>query len=67
VCGKDALHKVFTPVGIVFKGSGFYSTDHRGSSARSGSSNGKGETKADAGTEAKPETKPAPPTPPKED
>jgi predicted nucleic acid-binding Zn ribbon protein len=26
------LHKVYTPVGIVFKGSGFYATDHRSSS-----------------------------------
>jgi len=28
-CGKKTLHKVYTPVGIVFKGSGFYATDHR--------------------------------------
>ncbi len=28
-CGKKALRKVYTPVGIVFKGSGFYATDHR--------------------------------------
>ncbi len=28
-CTKKTLVKVFTPVGIVFKGSGFYSTDHR--------------------------------------
>lgn len=37
-CNKKALRKVYTPVGIVFKGSGFYSTDHRspsGSSERS--------------------------------
>ena len=27
-CGKKSLHKVYAPVGIVFKGSGFYSTDH---------------------------------------
>jgi putative FmdB family regulatory protein len=27
-CGKN-VRKVYTPVGIVFKGSGFYSTDHR--------------------------------------
>lgn len=27
-CGGD-LHKVFHPVGIVFKGSGFYKTDSR--------------------------------------
>ncbi|UYG16639.1 FmdB family transcriptional regulator [Brachybacterium huguangmaarense] len=26
-CGQDALHKVYNSVGIVFKGSGFYSTD----------------------------------------
>ena len=30
-CGKKALRKVFSPVGIVFKGSGFYKTDNRGS------------------------------------
>jgi putative FmdB family regulatory protein len=28
-CTKKTLVKVYTPVGIVFKGSGFYSTDHR--------------------------------------
>ncbi len=28
-CGKKTLRKVYMPVGIVFKGSGFYSTDHR--------------------------------------
>ncbi len=28
-CNKKTLRKVYTPVGIVFKGSGFYSTDHR--------------------------------------
>ncbi|MGB9639657.1 MAG: FmdB family zinc ribbon protein [Anaerolineales bacterium] len=28
-CKKNALRKVYTPVGIVFKGSGFYATDHR--------------------------------------
>ena len=31
-CGKKALRKVFSPVGIVFKGSGFYKTDNRGGS-----------------------------------
>src|SRR5512136_201753 len=34
-CGKKTLRKVFQPVGIVFKGSGFYSTDHRSSSGMS--------------------------------
>jgi putative FmdB family regulatory protein len=28
-CDKPELRKLFTPVGIVFKGSGFYATDHR--------------------------------------
>lgn len=28
-CSKQSLHKVYTPVGIIYKGSGFYSTDHR--------------------------------------
>ncbi|MGH9000810.1 MAG: FmdB family zinc ribbon protein [Acidimicrobiia bacterium] len=32
-CG-GALRKVFAPVGIVFKGSGFYKTDSRSSSRR---------------------------------
>jgi len=27
-CNKKSLRNVFTPVGIVFKGSGFYATDH---------------------------------------
>ena len=31
-CNEKALRKVYTPVGIVFKGSGFYATDHRSSS-----------------------------------
>jgi putative FmdB family regulatory protein len=33
-CGKHALRKVFLPVGIVFKGSGFYATDHRSPSGQ---------------------------------
>jgi putative FmdB family regulatory protein len=28
-CSKKTLRKIYTPVGIVFKGSGFYATDHR--------------------------------------
>jgi putative FmdB family regulatory protein len=37
VCG-GRLRKVFAPVGIVFKGSGFYKTDSRTSSSRTGGS-----------------------------
>jgi putative FmdB family regulatory protein len=34
-CGEPELRKLYQPVGIVFKGSGFYSTDHRSPSGRS--------------------------------
>jgi putative FmdB family regulatory protein len=33
-CGKKSLYKIYTPVGIVFKGSGFYATDHRSPSGQ---------------------------------
>ena len=33
-CSKKTLQKVYTPVGIVFKGSGFYATDHRSPSGQ---------------------------------
>lgn len=33
-CGKKSLRKIYTPVGIVFKGSGFYATDHRSPSGQ---------------------------------
>jgi putative FmdB family regulatory protein len=36
-CGQPTLRKLFNPVGIVFKGPGFYSTDH-GSGSRSNGS-----------------------------
>lgn len=52
VCGGK-LRKLYSPVGIVFKGSGFYATDSKkkGSSTSSSSS-----SSGDSGT-AKPETK----------
>jgi putative FmdB family regulatory protein len=46
-CGKKALRKVYTPVGIVFKGSGFYSTDNRSPSGSSRSSSGHAEEKSE--------------------
>ena len=48
-CG-GRLRKVFSPVGIVFKGSGFYKTDSRasGSSSSSASSNGSGTSSSDS-------------------
>lgn len=30
-CRKKSLHRVYRPVGVIFKGSGFYSTDNRSS------------------------------------
>jgi putative FmdB family regulatory protein len=34
-CGKKTIRKVYQPVGIVFKGSGFYATDHHSPSGQS--------------------------------
>jgi putative FmdB family regulatory protein len=68
-CG-GALRKVFSAVGVVFKGSGFYKTDSRSSSGSSGKSEGKSETKSDSKTgtksessSTKTESKPAASTP----
>ena len=33
-CGKKTLKKIYQPVGIVFKGSGFYATDHHSPSGQ---------------------------------
>jgi putative FmdB family regulatory protein len=64
VCGTcgGRLRKVFSPVGIVFKGSGFYRTDSRAGSVSGGSSNGKsGESsegsKAESSTKAESDSK----------
>ena len=34
-CGKKKLNRVYRPVGVVFKGSGFYVTDNRSKSSAS--------------------------------
>ena len=60
-CG-GGLRKVFSPVGIVFKGSGFYRTDSRNGSVAGGEKdavkpNGdgpKGDAKKDAGSSSSP-------------
>jgi putative FmdB family regulatory protein len=57
---QGKLTKILYPTGVIFKGSGFYSTDYK-ASGKSESSNGSSpspETKSDAKTEAKPESKP---------
>jgi putative FmdB family regulatory protein len=48
-CG-GRLRKVFSPVGIVFKGSGFYRTDSRGSGSSSGTSSSAPAASKDSGT-----------------
>ena len=48
---EGRLRKVFSPVGVVFKGSGFYKTDSRKSSTASSS------TKSEAGSDSKSESK----------
>jgi putative FmdB family regulatory protein len=44
VCG-GRLRKVFSPVGIVFKGSGFYRTDSRGKPAKADGAGDKSDKK----------------------
>jgi len=49
-CGKKSLRKVYLPVGIVFKGSGFYATDHRSPSGggRAGTQHSEEKTSGDS-------------------
>jgi putative FmdB family regulatory protein len=63
-CGEDALRKLYQPVGVVFKGSGFYATDHR---SPSGQTSAKKAEKAEASpsSEAAPKTEQATPKPEK--
>jgi putative FmdB family regulatory protein len=64
-CGKRSLKKIYSPAGIIFKGSGWYSTDHRSPSAQTParSKNGaegtpaKSEPAKEAGTETSKEAK----------
>jgi putative FmdB family regulatory protein len=60
-CGKKTLRKVYTPVGIVFKGSGFYSTDHKSPSGApryaGGPSEGKSENRSENKSEDRSENR----------
>jgi putative FmdB family regulatory protein len=53
-CGKKTLRKLLVPIGIIFKGKGFYATDNR---SPSGQVNGPKEKKETASE--KPESKPS--------
>lgn len=57
-CSKKTLRKVYQPVGIVFKGSGFYATDHRSPSGQNGR-NPKGSDGEGKASSADSESKPA--------
>ncbi len=48
-CGGH-IRRVFFPAGIVFKGSGFYKTDHRTSSAAESNGNGHATKSEEVGT-----------------
>jgi putative FmdB family regulatory protein len=65
-CGKcgGSVRRVLFPPAVVYKGSGFYTTDYKNggrksetSSASNGSSETKAETKTESKTESKPEAK----------
>ena len=72
-CG-GSIHRVIQPVGVIFKGSGFYVTDNRGKSSTmppgkregegrsDGDGKSDGEGKSEAKSEAKGETKTAEPS-----
>jgi predicted nucleic acid-binding Zn ribbon protein len=51
-CG-GAVHRLIQPVGIIFKGSGFYVTDNRAKSCTSKPGTKKTEKQSEASTESK--------------
>jgi len=61
VCPKceGKVTKILYPTGVVFKGSGYYSTDYKssGSSTSSNGSGSSGESKTESKSESKPESK----------
>jgi putative FmdB family regulatory protein len=60
-CSKKSLKKVISPVRVVFKGSGFYATDHKSPSGQKSSSAKRDEKPKEtaAKTEAKTDSSPA--------
>jgi predicted nucleic acid-binding Zn ribbon protein len=55
-----AVKKVFLPVGVTFRGDGFYKTDNRSSPKKSGSSDSTSETKPDSKPDTSSTSAPAP-------
>lgn len=52
----DPVKRLIQPVGIAFKGSGFYVNDSRASNKPAGTKEGKTDTKADTKTDSKADT-----------
>jgi putative FmdB family regulatory protein len=65
-CGKNTLRKLFVPVGIIFKGKGFYATDNRSPSGQSSAPKDKKETATEKSDSAAPAAAPAEPPKKKE-
>lgn len=57
-CRKKALQKVITQTKVIFKGSGFYATDHKSSSGSKSSSHDKSASGDKASEKSSTETKP---------
>ena len=58
-CSKNALRKVYLPVGIVFKGSGFYATDNRSPSGSRTTSKSDSEVDTSSTEKSSKKTEPA--------
>ena len=61
---QGGVTRILYPTGVVFKGSGYYSTDYKGSGSSasangsgSSSESGKSESKSESASESKPESK----------
>jgi putative FmdB family regulatory protein len=59
-CGKSAIHRVFQPVGVIFKGSGWYITDSRNNSKNSDDKGSDDKGSSDKGSGDKGSDKAAP-------
>ena len=51
-CAEHALARVYKPVGVVFKGSGFYATDNRSSSRVSNGAGGSNDSSESGGEDS---------------
>ena len=56
-CNKNSLRKVIGPVGVVFKGSGFYATDNRSTTGLSTPKGDEGDSSEKSESKAKTESK----------